>query len=187
DLKRSERFKVFHSLLGATSVVVGTRSAIYAPVANLGLICMADDLDDSWREQGSPNTHVRELALMRAGDKVSLLFAAPYRSLEVQRLVDIGYLAEHPKDSAPPRISFTEPGLRLDSASFEMAKESITQLPTANPAENDNAAIVADTFGNQLAAAMSAECVANSTPLASHAVRPTSEEEGPVASERLPR
>ncbi|NCV98176.1 MAG: hypothetical protein EBW31_01370 [Actinobacteria bacterium] len=158
---------------------------------------MADDLDDSWREQGSPNTHTRELALMRAGDKVSLLFAAPYRSLELQRLVDIGYLAEHPKDSAPPRISFTEPGLRLDSASFEMAKESIKkgpcqgrappQLPTANPAENDNAAIVADTFGNQLAAAMSAECVANSTPLAMLAVQPTSEEEEPVASERSPR
>ncbi|MGA1620969.1 MAG: hypothetical protein ACO35D_05860, partial [Aquiluna sp.] len=42
NLKRSERFKVFHSLLGATAVVVGTRSAIYAPVANLGLICLAD-------------------------------------------------------------------------------------------------------------------------------------------------
>jgi len=129
DLKRSERFKAFHSLLGATAVVVGTRSAIYAPVANLGLICLADDLDDSWREQGSPNTHTRELALMRAGDTVSLLFASPYRSLELQRLVEIGYLTERPNESAPPRISFTDSGLRLDSASFEMAKESIKKGP----------------------------------------------------------
>ena len=151
DLKRSERFKVFHSLLGATSVVVGTRSAIYAPVANLGLICMADDLDDSWREQGSPNTHTRELALMRAGDKVSLLFAAPYRSLEVQRLVDIGYLAEHPKDSAPPRISFTEPGLRLDSASFEMAKESIKKGPllVVMPRKGSSAAAYCQSCGER--------------------------------------
>jgi len=129
NLRRSERFKVFHSLLGATAVVVGTRSAIYAPVANLGLICLADDLDDSWREQGSPNTHTRELALMRAGDKASLLFAAPYRSLELQRLVEIGYLTERPSDSAPPRISYTDTGLRLDSASFEMVKESIKKGP----------------------------------------------------------
>ena len=151
DLKRSERFKVFHSLLGATSVVIGTRSAIYAPVANLGLICMADDLDDSWREQGSPNTHVRELALMRAGDKVSLLFAAPYRSLELQRLVDIGYLAEHPKDSAPPRISFTEPGLRLDSARFEIAKESIKKGPllVVMPRKGSSAAAYCQSCGER--------------------------------------
>ncbi|MEL0135131.1 MAG: hypothetical protein VW803_02995 [Aquiluna sp.] len=127
--KRSERFKVFHSLLGATQVVIGTRSAIYAPVANLGLICLADDLDDSWREQGSPNTHTRELALMRAGDKASLLFAAPYRSLELQRLVEIGYLIEREQASAPPRISFTEPGLRLEAASFDMVKGSIQSGP----------------------------------------------------------
>ena len=127
--KRSERFKVFHSLLGATQVVIGTRSAIYAPVANLGLICLADDLDDSWREQGSPNTHTRELALMRAGDNASLLFAAPYRSLELQRLVEIGYLVERQHDSAPPRISFTDPSTRLDAASFDVAKTSIKSGP----------------------------------------------------------
>ena len=129
ELKRSERFKVFHSLLGASAIVVGTRSAIYAPVANLGLICMADDLDDSWREQGSPYTHARELALMRAGSKVSLIFAAPYRSLELQRLVEIGYLTERNMQGAPPRISFTEPGFRLDTASFDMAKQSIKRGP----------------------------------------------------------
>ena len=151
DLKRSERFKVFHSLLGSTSVVVGTRSAIYAPLANLGLICMADDLDDSWREQGSPNTHTRELALMRAGEKVSLLFASPYRSLELQRLVEIGYLAEHTKNSAPPRISFTEPGLRLDSASFEMAKESIKKGPllVVMPRKGSSAAAYCQSCGER--------------------------------------
>jgi primosomal protein N' (replication factor Y) len=112
---------------------------------------MADDLDDSWREQGSPNTHVRELALMRAGDKVSLLFAAPYRSLELQRLVDIGYLAEHPKDSAPPRISFTEPGLRLDSASFEIAKESIKKGPllVVMPRKGSSAAAYCQSCGER--------------------------------------
>ena len=127
--KRSDRFRIFHSLLGATQVVLGTRSAIYAPVANLGLICLADDLDESWREQGSPNTHTRELTLMRAGKSVSLLFAAPYRSLEMQRLVEMGYVVEANKNAAPPRISFTEPGVRLDAASFDMAKSSINSGP----------------------------------------------------------
>ena len=129
DQKRSERFKVFHRLLGQTALVVGTRSAIYAPVANLGLICMADDLDDSWKEQGSPHTHARELALMRAGDLVSLLFAAPYRSLELQRLVELGYLREGEPNGAPPRLSYTDSGFRLDSSSFEMAKKAVKEGP----------------------------------------------------------
>jgi primosomal protein N' (replication factor Y) len=129
DQKRSERFKVFHRSLDQTAIVVGTRSAIYAPVANLALICMADDLDDSWREQGSPHTHTRELALMRAGSSVSLLFAAPYRSLELQRLVELGYLKERKPNGAPPRLSYTDSGLRLDSASFEMAKEAVRKGP----------------------------------------------------------
>ena len=151
NLKRSERFKVFHSLLGATAFVVGTRSAIYAPVSNLGLICLADDLDDSWREQGSPNTHTRELALMRAGDKVSLLFASPYRSLELQRLVEIDYLTERPHKSAPPRISFTDSGLRLDSASFEMAKESIKKGPllVVMPRKGSSAAAYCSSCGER--------------------------------------
>ena len=129
EQKRSERFKVFHSALDATAVVIGTRSAIYAPVANLGLIAMADDLDESWRDQGSPHTHTRDLAMMRAGESVELLFAAPYRSLEIQRLVELGYLEELTPEVAPPRISYTDSGLRLDSASFGLAKESLKKGP----------------------------------------------------------
>ena len=127
--KRSERFKTFHALLDRVKIVIGTRSAIYAPVAQLGLVAVADDLDDSLREVGSPHTQIRDLALMRAGDKASVLFASPYRSLELQRLVEIGYLKEIEAEDRPLRISFTEPGLRIDEASFKLVRDSLKQGP----------------------------------------------------------
>lgn len=123
--KKSDRFALFHSLYSQVKIVIGTRSAIYAPVANLGLIALGDDLDDSLREEGSPHTRLHELAMIRAGDDVDLLLAAPYRSVEVQRLVEIGYLKDAMVNDAPPRISFTEPGLRIDEAAFKLVRQSL--------------------------------------------------------------
>ncbi len=128
--KKSDRFKSFHKALASSpALVLGTRSAIYAPVSNLGLIAVYDDLDDSLREQGSPFTHARELALMRAGAEVGLLFLAPYRSIEIQRLVEIGFLTDHDVVSAPLRISFTEPGARFDQSAFKLVKEKLNEGP----------------------------------------------------------
>ncbi len=128
--KKSDRFKSFHKVLNQSeSLVIGTRSAIYAPVSNLGLIALYDDLDDSLREQGSPFTHARELAMMRAGKDLEVLLVAPYRSVEVQRLVEIGYLSDHDVIAPPVRISYTEPGVRFDESSFKLVRERLSAGP----------------------------------------------------------
>lgn len=124
--KKSEKFQSFHACLeNGPALVIGTRSAIYAPVTNLGLIAVFDDADDSLREQGSPFTHARELALMRAGKGINLLLIANYRSVEVQRLVQINYLSDHNIISTPPKISFTPPGARVDEAAFRLIRERL--------------------------------------------------------------
>lgn len=127
--RKSIRFQKFHTLFDQTAVVIGTRSAIYAPVANLGLIAVSDDLDESYREVGSPHTHLRDLALIRAGETASLLFAAPYRSVELQRLVEIGFLKEVEEGQKPLRISFTEPGLRVDESAFRLLRDALSDGP----------------------------------------------------------
>lgn len=128
--KKSERYKAFHRTLGnQLSLVIGTRSAIYSPVLDLGLIALFDDLDESLKEQGSPFTHARELALMRAGKNVDLLFAANYRSVEIQRLISFGYLSDHSVLLPPPRISFTEPGERVDQSAFRLIREQLLKGP----------------------------------------------------------
>ena len=151
--KKSERFKNFHRSLSASpALVVGTRSAIYAPVSKLGLIAVYDDLDDSLREQGSPFTHARELALMRAGKDVNLLFLAPYRSIELQRLVEIGFLTDHDVVAAPHRISYTEPGVRFDEAAFKLVKEKLGEGPVLVllPRKGSSAALYCQGCGTRL-------------------------------------
>lgn len=150
--QRSTRFRIFHSILNKTVIVVGTRSAIYAPVANLGLVAVADDADDSYREVGSPHTHLRDLALLRAADKASLLFAAPYRSVELQRLVEIGYIKDVTAAFKPLRIAFTDHGVRLDDAGFRLTKESLTKgtLLVLLPRKGVSSAVYCASCGERL-------------------------------------
>ena len=127
--KGSEKFQKFHEILSGHNLVVGTRSAIYAPVANLGLVCVIDDLDDSHREVGVPFTHSRELALMRAGEHASVFFAAPYRSVELQRLVELGYLTEVAVNTKPPKISYASNIERIDEISFSLIRDGLKVGP----------------------------------------------------------
>jgi len=56
-------------------VVVGTRSSIFAPVNNLGLIIVDQEDDQVYKQEQTPHYHAREVALMRAeisGAKVIL-------------------------------------------------------------------------------------------------------------------
>jgi primosomal protein N' (replication factor Y) len=128
--KKSDRFNAFHEALTRDAVIaIGARSVCYAPVKNLGLIALFDDADDSLREQGSPFTHARELAMIRAADQCRVLFAANYRSIEIERLVDISYLKSYEVKLPPPRISFSAPAERLDQASFKLIRESLEVGP----------------------------------------------------------
>ena len=73
-------------------VVVGTRSAVFAPVSNLGLIAIWDDGDDSFAEPRSPYPHAREVALLRAHvSKAAVVVGGHSRTAEAEALVDSGW------------------------------------------------------------------------------------------------
>ena len=79
-------------LKGSAGVAVGTRSAAYAPVHNLGLVVCWDDGDDLHVEQRAPYAHTREVLLLRAEQEgAACLLAGHARSTEVQRLVEAGW------------------------------------------------------------------------------------------------
>src|SRR5579872_78130 len=62
--ERSEQWRRIHR--GEASIVVGTRSAIFAPVPNLGLICVDEEHDQSYKQEETPRYHARDVAVMRA-------------------------------------------------------------------------------------------------------------------------
>lgn len=98
----SARYAAFLRALDRTPrIVLGNRSAIYAPAHDLGAILVWDDGDPLLAEPLSPYVHARDAALVRADlEQAGLLFAAHSRSAEVQRLIDIGYVQA---ESVPPR------------------------------------------------------------------------------------
>ena len=51
---------------GQKSVVIGTRSAVFAPCPNLGLICVDEEQEASFKNMQAPRFHVRDVAIMRA-------------------------------------------------------------------------------------------------------------------------
>ena len=78
---------------GRVRLVLGTRAAAFAPVADLGLIAMFDDGDDSWAEPRAPYPHARVVAALRAARQhCGLLYAGYARSTETQAMVERGWL-----------------------------------------------------------------------------------------------
>ena len=67
SLSRGERFDEWSRLrTGEARVVLGTRSAVFAPVKNLGLIIVDEEQDSSYRQEESPFYNARDSAIVRA-------------------------------------------------------------------------------------------------------------------------
>lgn len=62
-----ERAEQWHRIRrGEAPIVVGTRSAIFAPVPNLGLILVDEEHDSSYKQEEAPRYHARDVAVMLA-------------------------------------------------------------------------------------------------------------------------
>lgn len=62
--ERSEQWRRIHR--GDAPIVVGTRSAIFAPVPHLGLILVDEEHDQSYKQEETPRYNARDVAVMRA-------------------------------------------------------------------------------------------------------------------------
>lgn len=58
---------------GEAQVVVGTRSAVFAPVQHLGLLIIDEEQDDAYKSEQSPRYHAREIAKYRVMQEHALL------------------------------------------------------------------------------------------------------------------
>lgn len=67
SLQKGERFDEWTRVKnGDARIVIGTRSAVFAPVKNLGLIVIDEEHESSYRQQESPYYNARDTAIVRA-------------------------------------------------------------------------------------------------------------------------
>ena len=64
DAERADQWRRIRN--GQARVVVGTRSGVFAPVQNLGLVIVDEEHDGSYKQQETPRYHGRDVALLRA-------------------------------------------------------------------------------------------------------------------------
>ena len=142
------RYRAFLAVArGHVRVVIGTRTAAFAPVHDLGLAGCWDDGDDLLAEPRAPYPHAREVLLIRAHQSgAAVLLAAHSRSPEAQQLVRSGWCTDLGPDQAArragwPRVDVTGAGehapardpaartARLPSAAIMVARAALATGP----------------------------------------------------------
>lgn len=77
---------------GSVRAVVGTRAAMFAPVAGLGLVVIWDDGDSSHSDDNAPFPHVREVLELRAAHgRCGFLLGGTSCTVEAAQLVETGW------------------------------------------------------------------------------------------------
>jgi primosomal protein N' (replication factor Y) (superfamily II helicase) len=88
-LAPGERNRAWHSVhAGKARLIIGTRLAVFAPAANLGLIVIDEEHDGSYKQNESPRYHARDVAIVRAKQAgIPVILASATPSLETWRNV----------------------------------------------------------------------------------------------------
>jgi primosomal protein N' (replication factor Y) len=91
-LSAGERHDEWHRLRrGAARVAIGPRSAVFAPVQQLGLIVVDEEQEISYKQEETPRYHARDLAVVRAQvEKCAVVLGSATPSLESFHNVRIG-------------------------------------------------------------------------------------------------
>ncbi|MDA7950158.1 MAG: primosomal protein N' [Pirellulaceae bacterium] len=103
-LSASERHAHWQNIAsGKVQVVVGARSAIFAPVPQLGLIVLDEEHEPSFKQDTAPRYHAREIAFFRAQQEgVPLVLGSATPSLESWYKASVG---EYQLLSMPDRVA----------------------------------------------------------------------------------
>jgi primosomal protein N' (replication factor Y) len=136
-----DRYRAFLACLGASPrIILGNRSAVYAPAPSLGVIALWDDGDPLHAEPLSPYVHARDAALVRQQQAdCALVLLGHSRSVETQRLVELGWLGEvRPEKNQHPRVIPTDfqgaldphaMPARIPSSAWKAARDALADGP----------------------------------------------------------
>jgi primosomal protein N' (replication factor Y) (superfamily II helicase) len=123
ELGPAERYRRWLAVLRkSVGVVVGTRAAMFAPVADLGLVVLWDDGDDLHAEPHAPYPHAREVLALRAHRAgAGALVGGFTRTTDATQLVDTGWA--HPLVPERERLRAAMPYVRPSGDDADLARD----------------------------------------------------------------
>src|SRR6059058_3763889 len=91
-LSEGERHDEWHKIhSGRARIVIGTRSAIFAPLKNLGLIVVDEEHETTYKQEEAPRYHARDVAVVRAKiERCAVVLGSATPSLESYHNAAIG-------------------------------------------------------------------------------------------------
>lgn len=91
-LNDTERFNVWlRARQGLSAIIIGTRSALFTPMARPGIIIIDEEHDTSYKQQDSWRYHARDLAVLRAQiQQIPIVLGSATPALETLHNVNIG-------------------------------------------------------------------------------------------------
>ena len=124
DLGPAERYRRWLAVRrGLVQVVAGTRAAMFAPVADLGLVVLWDDGDDLHAEPRAPYPNAREVLALRAHRTgAAALIGGFARTAELTQLVAGGWA--RPLAGGPEALRQAAPRVRAAPDEAELARDA---------------------------------------------------------------
>jgi primosomal protein N' (replication factor Y) len=135
-LSEGERHDEWHKIQsGRARIVVGARSAVFAPLVNLGLIVVDEEHETSYKQEEAPRYHARDVAVVRAKmEQCVVLLGTATPSLEsyhnaIQEKYRLLNLTQRVDDCQMPLMRIVD--LRLARRKEKVAAILSEQLRTA--------------------------------------------------------
>ena len=96
DLRSSQRRRAWRAIAsGEAKVVVGARSALFLPYANLGLIVVDEAHEPSFKQEEGVQYHARDVAVMRARfEDIPVVLSSATPAIETRHMVELGRYRE---------------------------------------------------------------------------------------------
>jgi primosomal protein N' (replication factor Y) len=97
ELSPSQKLNEWKRILHREArVIVGARSAIFAPVPDLGLVIIDEEHDGSYKAGNAPRYHARQVAMYRCTrNSIPLVMGSATPSVEAYHLMETGVLIKH--------------------------------------------------------------------------------------------
>jgi primosomal protein N' (replication factor Y) (superfamily II helicase) len=145
--ERYDQWRLIHE--GRSKVVVGTRSAVFAPLDNLRIVIIDEEQDSSYKQDESPCYHAREVAWHRVKQSNGILLlgsATPsietYYSAAQQADVNSYRLPERVESRPLPEVTIVDMGLEFKRQGKYSIVSAALQKELENCMERGEQAIV---------------------------------------------